>query len=97
MEQAPVPQHLQLLPNLVVHVRVLRMQPRKLPSMLIDIRKQEFLFLQRFHDLQDIQSPPAPFCPEFFQRTESSIGVPEASEGRWLAVLSPSRMPTNGF
>ena len=50
-QPAKVAQHLQLLPNLVVHVPVVRVESRECAGVGIHIRKLEFPFVQRLNYL----------------------------------------------
>jgi hypothetical protein len=71
LNQSLVPQHLKLLPNLVPHMPVLRMQSRELAFLRVNILKIELRPLQSAHNSEHIKRPPAFFNAQLGQRTNA--------------------------
>ena len=67
------PQPLELLANLVVHMTVFGMEAAKLVGVAMDLGEREFRFIQRSHNVQDVQSPTFRLVTQLPKRSKASV------------------------
>jgi hypothetical protein len=72
-QEAELAQDLHLLPNLVAHVPITRMQLRERVCVAVDIRQRKSIGSQRTHYIQNVESPTALFGVKFRKRPNARV------------------------